>query len=121
MTEPEKPPAATGTDDPAELLKVGIRMNDRLIEAITAGYSHGEDEETMILTVYNELCNEPLRKTAAHALAGIFAQAQARKWDLVMENVNGTRVVIHCDTEEEQERKALKIMTTEKLDDDAVT
>jgi hypothetical protein len=105
----DTPPTATGAEDPQELLKVGTTMNNRLIDAVTAGLAHGEDQEQVILTIYHELCNQPQRQTAAHALAGIFTQAQARRWDLVLARSDGTRVIIHCDTREEQVERALEI------------
>lgn len=95
-------------DDPQELLKVGTTMNDRLISAITSGYAKGDaTEDEMIMMIFDNLCQLPPRQIAAHAMAGMFALAKARKWDLVLGRPDGTRVVIPCDTEEEQAERAL--------------
>lgn len=97
-------------DDPQALLKVGTTMNDRLISVITTGYAKGDStEDEMIMTIYDNLCLLPSRQIAAHAMAGLIALAQATKWDLVLARPDGTRVVIHCDTEEEQTARALEI------------
>lgn len=102
-------------DDPQKLLEVGTAMMHRLVGAIERGYVEGQDENKVIMAIFDPMCEHPIRMVSAMCTAAMFELARNSKWDLVMENANGTRVVIHCDTEEEQERKALQIMTKEQL------
>jgi len=52
--------------------------------------------------------------TAAMLTAAVFRIAKASKWNLVLGRPDGTRVIIPCDTEEEQRARALEIMKEQK-------
>jgi len=106
--------------DPQKLLEIGDTMLGRLIQVVIEGYAKQEPEDEMVLTTFHSIEDHIALPTgtgltAAMLTAAIFQIAKDSKWNLVMENKNGTRVVIHCDTEEEQNARALAIMTKEQL------
>ena len=100
-------------------------MVNRLIDVVIAGYARGEPEGAMVHSIYDGIMahnrdtartgdKRDYRKeremTAAMLTAAVFRIAKASKWNLVLGRPDGTRVIIPCDTEEEQRARALEIM-----------
>jgi len=97
------------------LLEIGDKMVGRMVELIVEGYVTGEVTETeMVASIFRKCVEERHPEmVAAMATAAMFQLANATKWDLVLAKPDGTRVVIHCDTEEEQTARALEIAKSE--------
>ena len=103
------------TDDdyrPA-LLGIGDKMIEGLVEVITNGYARGLPEQQMVATLWSKTVDENPHLIGAMLVAALFQLAQGTKWDLVLVRPDGTRVALHCDSEEEQTARALEIMEAE--------
>jgi len=93
------------------VLEIGNKMVERMVGIIMSGYATGAvTEKEMVASIWAKCAaEEDNHMIAAMATAAMFQLANARKWDLVLAKPDGTRVVIHCDTEEEQTARALEI------------
>ena len=96
-------------EDRPALLAIGDRMNRALIEVITNGYARGVSEEQMVTSVWKKAVDENPHLLGAMVVAALFQLAQATEWDLVLARPDGTRVMLHCDSKEEQTARALEI------------
>jgi hypothetical protein len=91
------------------LLSIGDRMIKGLVELIIGGYARDTSEQVMVATIWKKTVDENPHLIGAMLTAALFQLAQATKWDLVLARPDGTRVALHCDTEEEQTARALEI------------
>ena len=98
------------SEDRPTLLAIGDRMIQGLIEVITSGYARDLPEEQMAASIWKLTVDENPHLLGAMVVAALFQLAQVTEWDLVLARPDGTRVMLHCDSKEEQTARALEIM-----------